>query len=404
MIKKLRIKFVCVIMLIAALMLAVILGCVIHFTKENLEMNSISTMQANVSVPPKWEDPGSQPEKMRLPYFSVELGKNGEIIGMDSRYFDLSKRDDIQQIVEAAQKSDQEIGVLWKYGFRFLKDRAPIGQRIVFADITAEVIIVRHLFCNCAVIFLLAMGAFLGISILLSRWVIKPVEKAWAQQRQFVADASHELKTPLSVIMASAELLQNKDTAAEDRDMYSGNILSMTYQMRGLVEMMLEMARADNGKQTMHMAEVDFSQLVSDAVLSFRLLYEEKTLGLQSDIREGICIQGSEQHLFQVMDVLLDNALKYSSLPGTVSVTLSAGVRHCLLSVFSPGEPIPREELKRIFERFYRADKARSMNCSYGLGLSVAEAVVEAHKGKIWAESSEAGNTFFVRFPVSCIK
>lgn len=404
MIKKLRIKFVCVIMLIAALMLAVILGCVIHFTKENLEMNSISTMQAHVSEPPHREDPGRQPKKMRLPHFTIELGKNGEIIGMDSNYFDLSKRDDIQQIVEAALKSDQEIGVLWKYGFRFLKDRAPKGQKIVFADITTEVATIRNLFWNCALIFLVAMEAFLGISILLSRWVIKPVEKAWEQQRQFVADASHELKTPLSVIMANAELMQNEDASAEDLDTYSGNILSMTYQMRGLVENMLDMARADNGKQTMQMTEVDFSQLVSDAVLSFRLLYEEKVLGLQSDVREGIFLRGSEQHLFQVMDVLLDNALKYSSLPGTVSVTLSAGGRHCLLSVFSPGEPIPREELKRIFERFYRADKARTMNCSYGLGLSIAEAVVEAHKGKIWAESSASGNTFFVRFPVSRIK
>lgn len=123
MIKKLRIKFVCVIMLIAALMLAVILGCVTHFTKENLEMNSISTMQAHVSAPPNREDPGRQPKKMRLPHFTIELGKTGEIIGMDSNYFDLSKRDDIQQIVKAALKSDQEIGVLWKCGFRFLKDR-----------------------------------------------------------------------------------------------------------------------------------------------------------------------------------------------------------------------------------------------------------------------------------------
>ena len=250
-------------------------------------------------------------------------------------------------------------------------------------------------------IFLVAMEAFLGISILLSRWVIKPVEKAWEQQRQFVADASHELKTPLAVIMANAELMQNADAAPEEQHTYSGNILTMTYQMRGLVEDMLEMARADNGKQTMHMTEVDFSQLVSDAVLSFRLPYEEKAFGLQSDVREGIFLQGSEQHLFQVMDVLLDNALKYSSLPGTVSVTLSAGGRHCLPSVFSPGEPIPREELKRIFERFYRADKARTMNCSYGLGLSIAEAAVEAHKGRIWVESSEGGNTFFVQLPVS---
>ena len=216
-----------------------------------------------------------------------------------------------------------------------------------------------------------------------------------------MADASHELKTPLAVIMANAELMQNEDAASDDLDTYSGNILSMTYQMRGLVENMLDMARADNGKQTMHMTEVDFSQLVSDAGLSFRLLYEEKALGLQSDVREGIFFQGSEQHLFQVMDVLLDNALKYSSLPGTVRVTLSAGGRHCLLSVFSPGEPIPPEERKLIFKRFYQGDKARTMNGSCGLGLSIAEAAVEAHKGRIWVESSEGGNTFFVQLPVS---
>ena len=108
-----------------------------------------------------------------------------------------------------------------------------------------------------------------------------------------------------------------------------------------------------------------------------------------------------ERQLYQVMDVLLDNALKYSLLPGTVSVTLSRNGKHCLLSVFSPGEPIPAEERKLIFKRFYRGDKARAMNGSCGLGLSIAEAVVEAHKGRIWVESGEGGNTFFVQLPVS---
>ena len=97
------------------------------------------------------------------------------------------------------------------------------------------------------------------------------------------------------------------------------------------------------------------------------------------------------------MDVLLDNALKYSTPGSMVSVDLISSGKNCLLSVASPGEPISREDLKNIFKRFYRADKARAMNGSYGLGLSIAESIVESHKGKIWAESEEGLNTFFVQ-------
>ena len=244
------------------------------------------------------------------------------------------------------------------------------------------------------------MVVFFGISILLSHWVIRPVATAWDQQRQFVSDASHELKTPLAVIMANAELMQGEEASEEDRKTYSGNILGMTYQMRSLVENMLEMARVDNGTVKMDFAAVDFSQFVSDAVLSFQLLYEEKGMGLRCAAADGIQIQGSEQHLYQVMDVLMDNALKYSTPGGMVRVDLTSNTRTCTLSVASPGEPISGEDLKKIFKRFYRADKARAMDGSYGLGLSIAESIVEAHKGRIWAESANGYNTFFVQFPV----
>lgn len=250
-------------------------------------------------------------------------------------------------------------------------------------------------------IFFGATVIFLGISIFLSRWVIRPVETAWNQQRQFVADASHELKTPLAVIMSNAELLQSEDTSENDRRTFSQNILSMTYQMRFLVENMLEMARVDNGTAKMPFATVDFSELISNAALSFQLLYEEKGLGLRCTVPEGIQVHGSEQHLYQVMDVLLDNALKYSAPGGTVSVDFVSTERGCRLSVASPGEPIAKEDLKNIFKRFYRADKARAMNGSYGLGLSIAESIVQAHKGKIWAESENGYNTFFVQLPTN---
>ena len=401
MIKKLRIKFVCIVMAIAMLMVGGILGVVIHFTGVNMEMQSVSMMRTIASSPFQQGNLGKpESDEVRLPFFTVQISSRGELITAGGGYFDLSDREYLQQIVDLALEADQESGELKEYDLRYLKAMSPMGFSIVFADTATEAATIRSLVYSSLVIFLVAMLLFLGISILLSRWAIRPVAKAWDQQRQFVADASHELKTPLAVIMANAELMQNEDAPEADKKKFSENILSMTYQMRSLVENMLEMARVDNGALKMDVTAVDMSQIVSDAVLSFQLLYEEGGMGLRCAITEGVCIDGSEQHLYQVMDVLLDNALKYSAPNSMVSVDLVNAGRSCVLSVASPGEPISGEDLKNIFKRFYRADKARSLNGSYGLGLSIAESIVEAHKGKIWAESKDGCNIFYVQLPV----
>ena len=402
MIKRLRIKFVLVIMAIVMVLLGCILGVVIHFTGQSMEMQSISMMRRIAASPFQQGIPG-QPmdDEVRLPFFTVQISSRGELIAASGGYFDLTDREYLQEIVNRALLSEQETGKLEEHDLRYLKVVSPRGFTIVFSDTTTESSTLKHLFYSCLAIFSVAMIVFLGISILLSHWVIKPVATAWDQQRQFVADASHELKTPLSVIMANAELMQGEDLVEEDRINYSGNILSTTYQMRSLVENMLEMARVDNGTVKMNFDIVDFSQLVSDAALSFQLLYEEKGMGLRCAVPDGVQLYGSEQHLYQVMDVLLDNALKYSTPSCMVSVDLISNGKNCLLSVSSPGEPISKEDLKNIFKRFYRADKARAMNGSYGLGLSIAESIVEAHKGKIWAESEEGLNTFFVQLPTN---
>ena len=402
MIKKLRIKFVCVIMAIVMVLLGCILGVVIHFTGQSMEMQSISMMRTIASAPFQQGIPGkNMDDEVRLPFFTVQISSRGELIAASGGYFDLSDREYLQEIINAALLSDRETGELDEHNLRYLKSVSPRGYTIAFSDTSTESATVKTLYYSCLAIFFIAMILFLGISILLSHWVIKPVAVAWDQQRQFVADASHELKTPLSVIMANAELMQGEDTSKEEWRTYSGNILGVTYQMRYLVENMLEMARVDNGTVKMNFATVDFSELVSVAALSFQLLYEEKGMGLRCSVSDEISINGSEQHLYQVMDVLLDNALKYSAPGSMVSVDLVSAGRNCLLSVASSGEPISREDLKNIFKRFYRADKARAMNGSYGLGLSIAESIVEAHKGKIWAESEEGLNTFFVQLPAN---
>lgn len=400
MIKRLRIQFVCAIMAIVMLMLAGILGVVIHFTAQNLQMQSESMMRTIAASPFQQGTLGRPSEDVRLPFFAVQLSSRGELIHVGGGYFDLSDGVYLRQIVDDALSTDDETGKLTQHNLRYLKTATPAGLTIVFADTSSEESTIRNLFYNCLLIFFAAGLAFFGISVLLSHRVIQPVENAWDQQRQFVADASHELKTPLSVIMANAELLQNEETTDDERTSFSRNILSMSYQMRTLVENLLEMARVDNGTLQMHFAPVDLSELVHDAVLCVQLLYEERGLELMSTIADGIIVNASEHHLYQVLDVLLDNALKYSTPNGCVCVALMQSGRSCTLSVSGPGEALSKQELKDIFKRFYRADKARTMNGSYGLGLSIAESVVHAHHGKIWAESGDGRNTFFVQLPI----
>ena len=402
MIQKLRLKFICVIMAIVMVLLGCILGVVIHFTAKSMEVQSISMMRAIAATPFRQGIPGKpMDDEVRLPFFTVQISSQGELIAANGGYFDLSDREYLQEIVNAALTLDRDTGELKAHNLRYLKSASPRGIAIVFSDTTTETSTLKHLFYSCMAIFIVAMVVFWGISILLSHWVIKPVATAWDQQRQFVADASHELKTPLSIIMVNAELMQGEDTCQEDLKKYSGNILGVTYQMRSLVENMLEMARIDNGTVKTEFSSVDFSQLVSDAALSFQLLYEEKGMELDSRIPEGIFINGSEQHLYQVMDVLLDNALKYSTPDSTVHVSLTTAGSRCVLSVANPGQPISREDLKKIFKRFYRIDTVRSRNGSYGLGLPIAESIIKSHKGKIWAESKNGYNTFFVQLPTS---
>jgi len=215
-----------------------------------------------------------------------------------------------------------------------------------------------------------------------------------------VADASHELKTPLTVIATNAELLDSEGCGEEDRRNYSGNILTMAERMRVLTESLLDLARVDSGKVKASFGQVDLSGLVSDAVLPFEAVYFERGLSLAGGTEGNIRVKGSGDHLRQVVDILLDNARKYSSPGSTVEVWLKRHGRNaCLLTVSNSGPEIGKEDLKNIFKRFYRVDQARTHDGSCGLGLSIAEGIVGEHKGKIWAESKQGTNTFFVQLP-----
>ena len=396
MIRKLQFKFILINMVTVTAMLCVIFGLVYNFTRHNLENESIGMMRSIAADPFQLDRPNRHSPDLKLPYFSILLGPRGELISTGGGYYDLSDKTFLNELVEKTKGERQDTGVLHEYNLRFCRVGTPRGPVLVFADMSSENNTLSSLLRSSTLIGLFSFLVFLCISMFLSRWAVKPMAEAWTQQKQFVADASHELKTPLTVIMTNAELLQCDDYTQAERAGFSRGILLMSHQMKQLVESMLELARTDANQNKLQMQPVDLSRLILDTAISFEGVFVEKGLTVESEAEPGITVQGDEQALQQVVDILLDNAQKYSEPGGTTCVRLHSNQGKCQIRVSNPGPELSPDEQKKIFRRFYRMDKARSRSGSFGLGLSIAERIVLQHKGKIWVESKGGVNTFVV--------
>lgn len=401
MLTRLRVKFVCINMAIVTAMLCLVFGLVLHFTQQSLEEESLQMLENSTSTG-QWLF-GQDSNQLRLPSFALILDPQTQVLtAIGGDYYDLSDKDTLWDLVNRSLNTGKETGILRDYGLRFYLRTISGETMLLFADATGEIATMRTLWRTCIAIGLASFALFLVLSLLLAQWAIKPVAAAWAQQRQFVADASHELKTPLTVIMTNAEMLAAPEYPAESKAQCAASILTMSQQMRGLVESLLSTARVDGTAGQMPQERLSLSKLTEEAALPFEPVFFEKDLILEIHIAPDIGVKGSASHLRQVVEILLDNAQKYSSPQGVTVLTLKKQSRfHCLLSVANPGPPIGEEDRKNIFKRFYRVDKARSMNHSYGLGLSIAQQIVQAHHGKIWADSRQGVNTFFVELPLT---
>ncbi len=444
MIRSLKRRFIIVTMSIVSLMLVVVFSLVLILTRQRLYEDNLRMLESAVDAPMKIQAPDRKnrgDNEIRLPFFRLMVSADGEIIDREGLSYDLADSEELSYLVSEALSSARATGVINEYGLSYL--RSPVEHTaedsednagdtvasadpentensasfrhgryslpegvdyvLVFSDVSSALSAMRNLLYTCLLMAVLAFLGFLLIAVFLAKLTVRPVEQAWIQQRQFVSDASHELKTPLTVILTNVELLQEQSAAADPGiRRFTNNILTMSQQMRGLVESLLELARVDNGSiQKLSLTPVDLSRLVENELLTFEAMFYEKGLLLTDDIAENIHIRGSAQHLSQVLEILLDNAQKYADPHGTVHVVLrQSGAHHALLSVADPGEAISEEDLKNIFKRFYRIDPARAMNHSYGLGLSIAQSIVENHRGRIWAESRGGINTFYVELPL----
>lgn len=389
-------------MSVVTVLFAVIFAGILHFTRRNIERESLQMMRGMAFQPIPMaapvEIPDNSDNNMRLPFFTLMIDERGSINAFGSGYYDLTDKELLQKLTEAVSRQDKQTGVIKEYDLRYLITEQPNGRTIVFADVSSERTMLNGLIRNCIIVGLIGYAVFFIISLLLAKWMTKPVEKTWNEQKQFIADASHELKTPLTVIMTNAEMLEDSGYSEADRRVFTKNILSMSKRMRGLVESLLELARMDNRTSAAEMKSLDLSKLISDSILPFEPLFFEKDMELAADIESGICVEGDKNKLRQVMSILLDNALKYDDPSADVSIRLVRRGMNAVLSVSGKGKMLSKDDCKNIFKRFYRVDQARTDGESYGLGLSIAESIVNEHGGRIWAESENGINTFYVSF------
>ena len=401
MIRKLRWQFVGVCMALVLTVLAAVFAAAYHAVRQNIEDLSRQVLTQVIREDGSGSAPGVSVEiggdRLLLPYFTVNIwGGTAYITG--GTYANLEDTDALRAILSQCLEQNQTEGTVEDYHLRYLVEDNGLYRKLAFVDMSMEQATLARVIRSYLVIALAALLVLLGIAAAASRWVTWPVERAWRQQRQFLSDASHELKTPLTVILSNAELLEGA-ALPEKPARWSGNIRCEAEQMRTLVEQMLTLARADNGVRPAAMEPVNFSDVATECVLSFEPVAFEAGKPLEDHVAEDVTVTGDRDRLRHLISILLDNAVKYGAPGGTITLTLERTERQARLTVANPGDPIPPEHLPHLFERFYRADSSRGEQSGFGLGLSIADTIAREHKGSLRAESDAVSTRFIFTLP-----
>lgn len=349
-------------------------------------------------------DPKEQKAAFALPGIVVAVDENydnADIIF--SRNMNTSAST-AKKLVQAVEEDGNTEGTLEAYDVSYSVRQTPEGIKIAFVDRSYETSNIRNLLFWSLLVFFIAWFIFLCLVWRLSNWVFRPVETAWAQQRQFIADASHELKTPLTVILANMRILENhkEDTIAnQQRWIESSNQEAL--RMKKLVSDMLLLARNDANEDQPIVAEpVLFSDVVLGAILSFESVALDNGLHIHETLDEDCVLDGDKTQLEELVNILLDNACKYAPAGSAIDVSLTRQDKNLHLSVHNKGNAFDEETLKHLFERFYRVDESRTRETGgYGLGLAIADSICQRHHGHITAANEDDGVTFHVTLPIN---
>lgn len=405
MLNKLRRRFTSLLMLIIGTLLVVFYLVVVGLLMITLTVNVRSSLhdfasEEYVSFLPDISADTEYDSTQVFPIYSegvcvVSVNSDGSYVKLNIGQARM-KSEVLTDAVKGAVSTDFTFGLLPDQMLFFYKNTTLNGTRIAFANASQYASYLWRLLVRGAVLCVLAIILIYIMSRFLARTFIKPVEKAWAQQQNFIADASHELKTPLTVILANTNILQEHkaDTVEEQYKWIESTQVEATH-MKELVDKMLILAKSDNMKVNNMFSDVDMSELATRLCLQFEPIAFENGVVLNTDIDDGIKVHGDQTSLNQIMHILIDNSVKYAGTSGEIYFSLKKKPNGCCLSTRNPGVVIPEEDIPHLFERFYRSDKAHTAGKGYGLGLAICKNLAEIHDADITVESNEEKGTVF---------
>lgn len=403
MIKKLQRKFVAVAMLSLFIVLLIIIGTVniLNYTRMTDDaQRTINILKENDGSFPKPDmKPGHSKEMFKgmspeapyeSRYFSVLMDGSGNVSTIDTGKIAGTDTDEAAEYAAKVLECGRTSGFMGQYRFG-IKDKDN-GKLIIFLYCGRELSNFRAVLLISVGISFVGMLAVFLLLIFFSGRIVKPVSESYEKQKRFITDAGHEIKTPLTIIDADAELV-GLDCGENE---WLEDIRKQTKRLTALTNDLIYLAKMEEGQKSSTKIEFPLSDVVEETAESFRARAVNENKKLDIDIQPEITYCGAEKAIRQLVSILVDNAVKYSDGIKIISVKLegqggtsklSKGFR---LQVFNSCEHIEPESVKHLFDRFYRAEQSRnSQTGGYGIGLSVAKAVVDAHKGKITADTAD---------------
>lgn len=323
-----------------------------------------------------------------IDFFIIMADKSGKFLAAMNN--DELEADVAQQYISAIMKEDASSGMVNSY--QFCRSDKKNGTLMVFTDKQAELDMLDQLTRTTILIGVVTFAVLSVLAYFFSKKSIEPIKIAFEKQKQFVSDASHELKTPLTVISANADVLSGE--IGENK--WLKYIKSQTDRMNVLVNDLLNLTRLENNTSEFIRVDFNLSQAITNTALPFECQAFETNKIFEVDVEEGIFVNGSENHIKQMAAIFIDNALKYSNDGGTVIVKLKRHGDRSVFSVFNTGSGVKEDDKHKIFERFYRSDDSRSrMTGGYGLGLAIARSIIDKHKFKVTIDNHEGESICF---------
>ena len=408
MIYRLQRKFILIctvsVLTVIALVFGVILALNISSMNRNMDMLADRVSEGGGRFPGSMEEK-PQPDKMPPPnaqdfefitpetpfstrHFTVFFDKQGEVARTNTESIYSITEEVAVEYAESVLDNEDARG--WIDNYRYKVFTTDMGTGVVFVDgsmsrssLMQSMTIAGFVLLGCAALVLILI-------FLLSKTAVKPIAESYEKQKQFITDVNHELKTPLTLILANLDIAE----AELGKNEWLDDIRSEGHRMTELVNQLVALSRMDEEGQPMNITEVSFGELVADTVSEFEPLAKDRGKALTASIDKEITYLGDEALLHRLVGILMDNAIKYCDQGGEISVTLRRG-RRVVLTIENTYAGVDEIELNRLFDRFYRADKARKFTGGYGVGLSMAKAIVEKHKGEISAYKKDCSHIGF---------